>query len=126
MRARRSVLSLKKSSAVNWYEIAVLPAVLVLVGYLILRSLDGQWWGVLLWVIVSPVVYLVIDFLFFGRSRNVEGANAKRQRILVRPKPTPMSGPRQAATPSDWSSAQDVSTGSEILRRGRRYDKRRA
>jgi len=119
-------LSRTKMSARTWYEIVVLPAVLVLAGYLILRAVDGHWSGVLLWVVAAPVVYLVIDFAFFGRSRGGEEADAQRRRILERPKAVAMPEPRRAATPSDWSSAQDVSTGSEILRRGRRYDQRRA
>lgn len=106
-----------------WYEFIVLPAVLVIAGTVILHVTDGVWWGVLLWVMASPLVYLLVDFVFFGQKRLLAGADAKRPRRLVRPKTQPLPDPR--TTPSDWSEAGEVSTGAQILRRGRRYDQRR-
>lgn len=106
-----------------WYELIVLPAVLVIAGTVILHVTDGVWWGVLLWVMASPLVYLLVDFVFFGQKRLLAGADAKRPRRLVRPQT--QTQPDLRATPADWSEASDVSTGAEILRRGRRYDQRR-
>lgn len=106
-----------------WYEFIVLPAVLVVAGTVILRLTDGVWWGIMLWVMASPLVYLLVDFVFFGQKRLREGSDAKRPRSLVRPKVDPLPDPR--TTQPDWSAAEDVSTGAEILRRGRRYDQRR-
>lgn len=118
--------SVKKTPAAAkawWYELVVLPAVLVVAGTVILYVTDGVWWGILLWVMASPLVYLLVDFVFFGQKRLLAGADAKRQRRLVRPKAQPLPDPRTTAP--DWSESDDVSTGAEILRRGRRYDQRR-
>ena len=99
----------------------------MLAGYLILRMVDGKWWGVILWVIIAPVLYLLIDHLFLGRARRVAEGNPKRRRAVVPAKgSTPIAESRVTAPPADWNSARDVSTGGEILRRGRRYDRRRA
>ena len=118
--------AVKKKSAdakVWWYELVVLPAVLVVVGTLILYLTDGVWWGVLLWVMASPLAYLLVDFVFFGQKRLLAGMDAKRPRRLVRTNAEPPPASRTARP--DWSEAEDVSTGAEILRRGRRYDQRR-
>lgn len=106
-----------------WYELIVLPAVLVVAGTVILHVTDGVWWGILLWVMASPLVYLLVDFAFFGQKRLLAGSDAKRPRRIVRPKVEPLPDPRTAHP--DWSDAEDVSTGAQILRRGRRYDQRR-
>jgi hypothetical protein len=106
-----------------WYELVVLPAVLVIAGTVILHVTDGVWWGIMLWVMASPLVYLLVDFVFFGQKRLLAGSDAKRPRRLVRPITEPLPDPR--TTQPDWSDAEDVSTGAEILRRGRRYDQRR-
>ena len=121
--AKRGGSVLKKSNA--WAELVVVPAILVIVGFVILRSLDGQWWGVLLWVLVSPLVYLGLDFLFFGRSRNVDSADANRRRYVVPTRAEPSARAAGRARP-EWKAEQETSTGAEILRRGRRYDRRRA
>jgi hypothetical protein len=115
----------KKSAEARawWYELIVLPAVLVVAGTVILHVTDGVWWGIMLWVMASPLVYLLVDFVFFGQKRLLAGSDAKRPRRLVRPKTDPLPDPR--TTQPDWSDAEDVSTGAEILRRGRRYDQRR-
>jgi len=108
-------------------EMVLVPAILVIVGFGILRWLDGQWWGVLLWILASPVVYLLLDVLFFSRRRAGDGLDARRRRhvvtgrresaaSVVRPSPSP---------PPEWKSARERSTGGEILERGRRYDQRR-
>ena len=115
-----------------WYELVVLPAVLVVIGTVILHVTDGVWWGVMLWAMASPLAYLLVDFAFFGQKRLVAGSDAKRPRRLIRPRAEPPPDPH-AAKPSpdphaakpDWTDAEDVSTGAEILRRGRRYDQRR-
>jgi hypothetical protein len=106
-----------------WYELVVLPAVLVVVGTVILYVTDGVWWGVLLWVMASPLAYLLVDFAFFGQKRLHAGSDAKRPRRLIRPKAEPLPDPHTGQP--GWSDAEDVSTGAEILRRGRRYDQRR-
>lgn len=116
------VLSTKKSNA--WAELVVVPAVLVIVGFLILRWLDGQWWGVMLWVLASPVVYLALDFLFFGRLQKDLDAKRRRQVVPSKAQALPPAGPGRTAP--EWKSARETSTGAEILRRGRRYDRRRA
>jgi hypothetical protein len=96
----------------------------VILGFAILRWLDGQWWGVLLWVLASPVVYLVLDFLFFGRTRGGDEVDAKRRRRVVPSKAESLThDPKR--TP-EWKSARETSVGGEILERGRRYDRRRA
>ena len=105
-----------------WYELIVLPAVLVVAGTVILHVTDGVWWGILLWVMASPLVYLLVDFAFFGQKRLLAGSDAKRPRRIVRPKVEPLPDPR--TTHPDWSDAEDVSTGAAILRRGRRYHQR--
>jgi len=106
-----------------WYELVVLPAVLVVIGTVILHVTDGVWWGVMLWVMASPLAYLLVDFTFFGQKRLHAGSDAKRPRRLIRPRAEPPPDPR--APLPDWTDAEDVSTGAEILRRGRRYDQRR-
>jgi hypothetical protein len=96
----------------------------VIVGFAILRWLDGQWWGVLLWVLASPVVYLVLDFFFFGRSRAGDEVDARRRRRVVASKSE--SGTHASQRTPEWKSAREASVGGEILERGRRYDRRRA
>jgi len=124
-----------------WYELVVLPAVLVVIGTVILHVTDGVWWGVMLWAMASPLAYLLVDFAFFGQKRLVAGSDAKRPRRLIRPRAEPPPDPHAAKPPPDphaakpspdphaakpdWTDAEDVSTGAEILRRGRRYDQRR-
>jgi len=102
----------------------VVPAVLVIAGFAILRWLDGQWWGVLLWVLASPVIYLVVDFLFFGRTRGGDEIDAQRRRRIVASKSE--SALHAGQRKPEWKSARESSVGGEILERGRRYDRRRA
>ena len=103
----------------------MVPAVLVIVGFVILRWLDGQWWGVMLWVLAAPIVYLAVDFLFFGRLHKDLDAKRRRRIVPSKAEPLPHPGPGRRAAP-EWKSARETSTGGEILRRGRRYDRRRA
>jgi hypothetical protein len=98
--------------------------VLVLAGFAILRLVDGVWWGVVLWILVAPLLYVAVDFLFFGKRRNAEGADAQRKRRVVASRAVPLPDPRRRDP--EWTHDEDVSTGSEILRRGRRYDRRHA
>lgn len=116
-------LSLKKLSAGSVYELIAVPAVLVVAGFAILRWVDGEWWGVALWILVSPLIYFLIDLVFFGRLRATETGDSKRIRTVKSPYPAGPAAPIAPPTP-DWESARDVSTGAEILRRGRRYDHR--
>lgn len=99
----------------------------MIVGFGILRWLDGQWWGVLLWVLVSPIVYLVLDFLVFSRTRAGDGIDARRRRRVVAGKAESAANvaPPERAAPPEWKSARETSIGGEILERGRRYDQRR-
>lgn len=117
-----AVLSTNKSS--SWAELVVVPAVVVIAGFAILRWLDGQWWGVLLWVLASPVIYLVLDFVFFGRTRGGEEIDAQRRRRVVASKSEGATHAGQRKP--EWKSARETSVGGEILERGRRYDRRRA
>jgi hypothetical protein len=100
--------------------------VLVLAGFAILRWIDGQWWAVLLWVVVAPVVYLALDFFSFGRSRRGAATGGRRRQPVVDAKAGPATAARPGRAVPEWQSARPTSTGGEILRRGRRYDKRRA
>lgn len=98
----------------------------MLVGFLILRWADGQWWGIFLWILVSPLIYLLADSLLFGEGRRALRAKPKRPISAVSSERVARRDPEKAPPPSDWGSVQEVSTGAEILRRGRRYDHRRA
>jgi len=114
----------KKIDKSTFLEIVLLPALLVLIGYLILWAVDGSWWGVAIWVLASPVIYFAIDYLLLGGNRK---RPTSRRRARVVTSPGRHSGPvvRPPAAPaSSWNDQQDVSAGSEILRRGRRYDRR--
>lgn len=102
----------------------MVPAVLVLAGFAILRLVDGAWWGVILWIFVAPLLYLAIDMLMFGKRRGAEGADAQRKRRVIASRAERPPEPRRREP--DWSHEEDVSAGAEILRRGRRYDHRRA
>lgn len=107
------------------YGLVLLPVLLGLGGYLILSWVDGQWWGVVLWVVSAPLLYLAIDFWLL-READVEAASARRKhRIVVEPRKRP-AAPRSAtpASPPGWDSARRKSAGGEILSRGRRYDRR--
>jgi len=103
----------------------VVPTMLVLVGFLILRWADGQW-GIFLWILVSPPIYLLADMLVSGEVRRAMTSKAKRPPSAVSGEPVVRREPVKKPPPSDWASARTVSTGAEILRRGRRYDRRRA
>jgi hypothetical protein len=103
-----------------------MPAVLVLTGFVILRLSDGHWGGIALWILLSPLLYVLADALIFGHAERSLGATLKRPRSAVSSKPEQRRDAATAQPAGDWGSAQDVSAGAEILRRGRRYDRRRA
>ncbi len=105
------------------YELVVVPLVLAALGYLLLLASDGAFWGVALWIVAAPVVYLLIDVFVFAP---LDPANARRRR-----RPTAVARPERSGKPRDaeprpdsWSNVRRTSVGGEILRRGRRYDRR--
>lgn len=105
------------------YELVVVPLVLAVLGYLLLLAADGSFWGVALWVVAAPLVYLLIDVFVFAQ---LDPANVrKRGRPTAVGRPTRPGKPREAEPrPDSWSDVRRTSTGGEILRRGRRYDRR--
>ncbi|MEW6269876.1 MAG: hypothetical protein AB1689_11340 [Thermodesulfobacteriota bacterium] len=120
-------MSSRKVDKSTLVEIVLLPAALLLLGYVILWSVDGTWWGVALWVVLAPVVYFAAQFLLLGRGRAAP-SGSKRARVVAAPGRN-TAGPGRgegASKPAQarWTDQQDVSAGAEILRRGRRYDRR--
>lgn len=108
------------------YELVAVPVALAALGLLLLRASDGAWWGVACWVVAAPLVYLLIDVFVFARR---DAASARRAGRVTTAASTAARGkgsPPRAGKPhvERWSGVGKRSAGAEILRRGRRYDRR--
>ncbi|HEY8516746.1 MAG TPA: hypothetical protein VIS07_14655 [Candidatus Binatia bacterium] len=120
--------SSKKIANRTLVETVLLPAALVVLGYVILRATDGAWWGVVVWVLLAPVSYFVVQLVLLGGKRAPTVGSATRMRVVSSAGRQPsQSSASVADKPAHerWADQRDVSAGVEILRRGRRYDRRR-
>jgi hypothetical protein len=119
-------VAFRKVSQGTTCQLVVVPALLVLVGYLVLRLSGGAWWGIGLWILTAPLVYLLVDMVTAGEVRRVIDGGTKGQRPAAPGKRGARRDAPPPPPPHRWESARTVSRGVEILRRGRRYDRRRA